>query len=176
MASGLSQHKTNKTRKLLKEYENLFPAKTASIITDTLTGRGEKSLADVSSLLQQELQTGTSNNGSKTAEIRYHLREWKTLCENLAEVPVSHTKLRKYHPARSPETTTAANTQILATGRLSAYQLTPNEYATIVCQAPSSGNDDEITELKVIFTGSPTAFFKQSLAPNNWYRPQDVGK
>lgn len=174
MSSAISQYKIKKTKRLLEEYENLFPDKTANIITNTLTGRGEHSPADIRQLLDSELQAGGSASNSKTAETRYHLREWKTLCEHLSEAPVSHTELRKYHPSHTPDNTEPSNTKILATGTLSAYQLSDAEYATLVCQAPPGDNDGEITGLKIVFTGSPAAFFKRTLAPNNWYRPKDV--
>lgn len=118
MSIALSQHKIKKTKQLLEEYENSHPANTAAIITDTLTGRADQSLEDISSLLESELTAEASNTSVKTPESRYYLREWKILCDYLAQLPVSHTDLRKYHSSYTPDTTDAANTRILATGTL----------------------------------------------------------
>ena len=176
MARVLSQHKCKKTKKLLKEYEELHPSDTASIVTDALVGNGDHTLNDICGLLESELQAEYSGTNSSDPQLRYHIREWKTLCENLSEVPVSYTELRKYHPTATPETTPLSETRVVATGRLTTYQLTKDEYAILVCQSAQSDSDSRIQELKIVFAGSPAAFFNQFLAPNNWYRPKDVGQ
>lgn len=174
MGTVLASHKTSKTKRLLEEYEKLHPEHTAALITGVLTGQVDRTFEDVSGLLASELSSGTSTSGSNTPGVRYHLREWKTLCDNLAQVSVSHTNLRKYHPDYTPDTTEPANTRILATGTFSAYQVTDSEYAILVSQRPHKVDDTEPPALKLAFTESPAAFFRQALAPNDWYRPKDI--
>ena len=174
MGIALPSHKASKTKRLLEEYEKAHPEHTAAIITDVLTGQADRTFEDVSRLLASELSGDSPSSGSKTPGARYHLREWKTLCDNLAEASVSHTELRKYHPEYTPDTTEAAQTRILATGTFSAYEVADSEYAILVSQRPYKVDDTEPRALKLAFAESPAAFFRQALAPNDWYRPKDV--
>jgi len=174
MGTALPSHKASKTKRLLKEYEKLHPEHTAAVITEVLIGQADRTFKDVSRLLASELSASSSTSGLKTPGARYHLREWKTLCDNLGQVSVSHTELRKYHPKYTPDITEAAQTRILATGTFSAYEVADSEYAILVSQRPHKVDGTEPRALKLAFTESPAAFFKQALAPNDWYRPKDV--
>lgn len=176
MGNILSQHKVKQTKQLLQEYETQFPENTIAILTTVLTGRSDKSLADITHLLEKELQGGGINTNSEASETRYYLREWKSLTETLQQVPVSHTELRKYHPEHTPDIVEAADTTVVATGMLSTYQLSDSEYVAVVSQKPHGKDEMGITELKVVFTESPSAFFTRTLAPNDWYRPKDIGQ
>lgn len=174
MGGPLPSHKASKTKRLLEEYEKVHPEYTAAIITDVLVGQADRTFEDVSRLLASELAADSPTSGSKTPGGRYHLHEWKTLCDNLAQVSVSHTELRKYHSEYTPDTTEAAQTRILATGTFSAYLVSASEYAILVSQRSQKVDNTEPRELKLAFTASPGAFFRQALAPNNWYRPKDI--
>jgi len=169
-----SQHNTKKIKRLLKEYEDSHPDKTANSITTALMGRGDHSLTDIINRLKTELQHGSTSSDQQRAGTRYQLREWVTLCEYLEQLSVSHTDLRKYHSAYTPDRVAPKETKIIATGRLSAYKLSDSEYASLVCQATPEQTDGQLTEFKVAFTESQAIFFNRVLAPNNWYRRKDI--